>query len=179
MSNSTEDLNAFVIQTSWKGYRFRSRLEARWAVFFESLRLDWTYEPEGFSLDSGSYLPDFQIHGTYVEIKPNVAVTRASKLCGELSRVTGSNVILIQGKPWPGEYWACMFADGVSFNDAVFAGCRTCDSEIWMSSDAFATPINNNPDCDTDYWPITDKQILWEAYRKARAARFEHGEVPA
>jgi hypothetical protein len=25
------------IETSYKGYRFRSRLEARWAVFFDAL----------------------------------------------------------------------------------------------------------------------------------------------
>lgn len=26
-----------VIQTSYKGYRFRSRLEARWAVYFDTI----------------------------------------------------------------------------------------------------------------------------------------------
>ncbi len=36
------------IETKYKGCRFRSRLEARWAVFFDALGLEWWYEPEGF-----------------------------------------------------------------------------------------------------------------------------------
>ena len=63
------------IETKYKGYRFRSRLEARWAVFFDALGLDWVYEPEGFNLgEAGFYLPDFWIdYGTddrfWVEVK--------------------------------------------------------------------------------------------------------------
>src|SRR5690554_2014592 len=50
------------IQTRYKGYHFRSRLEARWAVFFDALGLEWEYEPEGFDLGNGVwYLPDFKI----------------------------------------------------------------------------------------------------------------------
>ncbi len=49
------------IETRYKGYRFRSRLEARWAVFFDALGLTWEYEPEGFELKSGRYLPDFKV----------------------------------------------------------------------------------------------------------------------
>ena len=36
------------IETTYKGYRFRSRLEARWAVFFETLGIRWKYENEGY-----------------------------------------------------------------------------------------------------------------------------------
>jgi hypothetical protein len=42
------------IETRYNGYRFRSRLEARWAVFFDELRLKYEYELEGFSLPSGA-----------------------------------------------------------------------------------------------------------------------------
>lgn len=49
------------IQTRYKGYNFRSRLEARWAVFFDALGLAWEYEPEGFQLEAGWYLPDFRV----------------------------------------------------------------------------------------------------------------------
>lgn len=60
------------IETSYKGYRFRSRLEARWAVFFDALDVLWEYENEGYDLGKdGWYLPDFWIANTwYVEIKP-------------------------------------------------------------------------------------------------------------
>lgn len=50
------------IETIYNGYRFRSRLEARWAVFFDALGVKYEYEPEGFELPSGKrYLPDFKI----------------------------------------------------------------------------------------------------------------------
>lgn len=47
------------IETVYNGYRFRSRLEARWAVFFRAVGLDYQYEPEGFEMDGIRYLPDF------------------------------------------------------------------------------------------------------------------------
>lgn len=60
------------IETVYNGYRFRSRLEARWAVFFDTLGIEYQYEPEGFDLGDGLwYLPDFYIPtwDTFVEIK--------------------------------------------------------------------------------------------------------------
>ena len=51
------------IETLYKGYRFRSRLEARWAVFFDKAGIEWEYEPEGFELGGGErYLPDFFVY---------------------------------------------------------------------------------------------------------------------
>lgn len=62
------------ITTIYNGYKFRSRLEARWAVFFKYLHLDYDYEVEGFKLENGLfYLPDFYIPSMdlYIEIKPS------------------------------------------------------------------------------------------------------------
>jgi len=69
------------IQTSYSGYKFRSRLEARWAVFFTALGLQWVYEPEGFVLQNGvHYLPDFLVTSPtglkqWYEIKPEGVTT--------------------------------------------------------------------------------------------------------
>lgn len=60
------------IETQYKGYRFRSRLEARWAVFFDALGIEYQYEPEGFDLGAaGAYLPDFYLPGLgcWIEVK--------------------------------------------------------------------------------------------------------------
>lgn len=62
------------IETVYNGYRFRSRLEARWAVFFDDAGIKYQYEPQGFELKDGSwYLPDFFLpwFNMYVEIKPS------------------------------------------------------------------------------------------------------------
>lgn len=65
-------MNIKPIETIYKGYRFRSRLEARWAVFFDQLAIKWQYEVEGFDLPGGRYLPDFYLpdYKCYFEIKP-------------------------------------------------------------------------------------------------------------
>ena len=56
------DTVAKAIETKYRGYRFRSRLEARWAVFLDAWGVSWKYEPEGYDLgDQGWYLPDFYI----------------------------------------------------------------------------------------------------------------------
>lgn len=60
------------IETEYAGCRFRSRLEARWAVFFDHLSIRWNYEPEGIDIDGMRYLPDFQLPdlaGLYIEVK--------------------------------------------------------------------------------------------------------------
>lgn len=50
------------IETEYNGYRFRSRLEARWALFFDLLGIEYEYEPEGLELSNGKrYLPDFYL----------------------------------------------------------------------------------------------------------------------
>ena len=49
------------IPTKYNGVQSRSRLEARWALFFDQLGIDYRYEFEGFQLRSGWYLPDFYL----------------------------------------------------------------------------------------------------------------------
>jgi hypothetical protein len=64
------------IETRYAGHRFRSRLEARWAVFFDALEIPWEYEPQGFVIPRANggttpYLPDFRLTecGTWIEVK--------------------------------------------------------------------------------------------------------------
>lgn len=62
------------IETEYNGYRFRSKLEAQWAVVFDFLGIRYEYEPEGFELEDGTkYLPDFYFpdQDTYGEVKPD------------------------------------------------------------------------------------------------------------
>lgn len=57
------------IETAYKGTLFRSRLEARWAAFFDRVGWSWEYEP----FDADGYIPDFLLLGAdpvLVEVKP-------------------------------------------------------------------------------------------------------------
>lgn len=68
------------IETRYDGTLFRSRLEARWAVFFDALNVRWEYEKEGYETPLGRYLPDFWLPdagmrtttggGVLFEVKP-------------------------------------------------------------------------------------------------------------
>lgn len=40
-------MNIKPIETKYNGFRFRSRLEARWASFFDMIGLKYEYEVEG------------------------------------------------------------------------------------------------------------------------------------
>lgn len=61
------------IETRYAGCRFRSRLEARWAVFFDALGIGWEYEPQGYLVGRKRrpYLPDFWLPSEriWVEVK--------------------------------------------------------------------------------------------------------------
>ena len=66
------------IETNYQGYRFRSRLEARYAVFLDALGLRWRYEAEGMEFSAGfRYLPDFYLPDwdIYLEVKPDLPQT--------------------------------------------------------------------------------------------------------
>lgn len=69
------------LPTQFNGCNFRSRLEARWSIFFNELGFRWEYEPEWFDLGNDvRYLPDFRIaypkaRGGWLwfEVKPNLS----------------------------------------------------------------------------------------------------------
>lgn len=61
------------METHYKGFRFRSRLEARWAMFYDRINLSWEFEPQPLLINGEAYLPDFLVKdewGTfYHEVK--------------------------------------------------------------------------------------------------------------
>ena len=60
------------IETRYGGCLFRSRLEARWSVFFDEMGIAWEYEKEGYKLPGGWYVPDFWLPQVrrWAEVKP-------------------------------------------------------------------------------------------------------------
>lgn len=90
------------IETKYKGYRFRSRLEARWAVFFDALGVEWEYEKEGFELgEAGRYLPDFWLpqFSLWVEVKGADCTEAERAKIDSLAKLSGKEIVIAKGVP--------------------------------------------------------------------------------
>lgn len=94
------------IETRYAGCRFRSRLEARWAVFLNSLDIPWEYEPQGYVVNGVPYLPDFLVWpGTdlafWLEIKGTFPNTAELAKARGLAEGTGIPAYVYWGQPEP------------------------------------------------------------------------------
>ena len=129
MNTKKKDINLKVIPTVYKGIKFRSRTEARWAVVFDALDADWEYEPEGLDLDDVWYLPDFVIHNfwqcqkigaklpgfadyaqenMYIEVKGSNEITREDYI--KLSKMFCSRIpLLVVGSVPSGNDWESIY----------------------------------------------------------------------
>ena len=209
------------IETEYNGYRFRSRLEARWAVFFDASKIQYEYEPEGFVLSNGDkylpdfYLPDFEL---YVEIKPFIRGNNDLRhewenKCRQFRDDTGHAILLVFGDPAT-DIWSVLFAfsyndsSGGAFKDyARFVPCGDYYSPntIVMTFGEYRDTVCVKADMTHNKNVVNEKMFIdfyWEdareyinscmsdnfnpdsndgfnlAKKKARQARFEHGEKP-
>lgn len=180
------------IETEYKGYRFRSRLEARWAVFFDMLELEWEYEAEGFILENGTrYLPDFWLPklNTFVEIKPKTENygawpkdVKAFDLANLFQKSGDSReIVILCGTPGPVE----LYEDTSSYYgfvqgdySYVWCECPDCGS-LGIQFDGRSARNKHTSDCHAmtgDKGYNRDSPRLLGAYAAARSARFEFGE---
>lgn len=153
-----------VIETSYSGYKFRSRTEARYAVFFDALGEKWEYEKEGFDLDDRDfYLPDFWLPRleTFVEIKGQKPTEDEIRKCRKLQFFTGNQVAIFSGLP--------MEKDGMLFTFTNLNGGELIESYCqWTINDGFVE-LSEYPE---------PSEMLDIAARRASEARFEHGAYP-
>lgn len=151
------------IQTRYKGYRFRSRLEARWAIYFDTLGIAWEYEVEGFNLNGEFYLPDFWLKtvNMWAEVKPGPFDRHARHLVDALASHTGAEVLMLDGTP------------EVKVYDSVLPEGGTMPYLL--------SNYHNYPQTDHRFYCWPDESEVRQpdsiaAVEAARSARFEHGE---
>ena len=194
------------IDTIYNGYRFRSRLEARWAVFFDTLGIKWEYEKEGFDLGEkfGYYLPDFYLPKlsipTWIEIKsdskiPNEELKKFKAFHDIVSyRPKTERAYILRGNPWPEEYhldflekWArcplCGRIDIMSVGtpdkktkDVDSCYCYWCDIVDRNTGSNEHAFFHEGNVVSTGESPILRHPKLLKAFQAARSARFEHGD---
>lgn len=212
------------IETEYAGCRFRSRLEARWAVFFDHLGIPWEYEPQGFDLswrlsDHGGdttlqYLPDFWLPDldVWAEVKGSLTIPEAFRLLNAAAALSsgggggchdagGNDVVLLGPIPRPDAHeiripWRLHMHKGdliaLPWNPQKSERCYWSYAREWspVAYDAGRDWATVTSHCE---WPpdeiITrllqggrvDRDIrprgIAAAYKAARSARFEHGEV--
>lgn len=118
------------IPTHYNGIDFRSRLEAKWARFFDLLGWPYEYEP----IDLSGYIPDFVLKFAkmpiYVEIKPSMTIKDLESDCQKARLATiGKRLLCLGGScELPSEYTE--FAFGIQ---AV--RLNLCDeeyAELWI-----------------------------------------------
>ncbi len=103
------------IETHYRGYRFRSRLEARWAVFFDWVGIKYRYEHDGFPLKGIWYLPDFWMpeQNCWYEIKPTWPTSRECEKAIRLCKASGQVVHILAGDVWPYAYSDLTFSPNI------------------------------------------------------------------
>ena len=167
------------IETVYNGYRFRSRLEARWAVFFDAMGIKYLYEPQGFKFDDGTtYLPDFVIYGVrhrswedeyepvIIEVKGVMAPIDEHKI----KKMSEHMPVLVLGDiPKDSDEYLRKMDDDWRFHsfsymdgDCYWATFSKYKGEAWI--------------CGPDHEQYDLGKSMDSALLKARQARFEHGE---
>lgn len=169
------------IETKYNGHRFRSRTEARWAVFLDEAGIRYEYEKEGFVLEGGiKYLPDFWLTdiGMWLEIKGGPATPEDEQKAELLARL-GKPVLLAEGPPDSRADNIRVFGlKGYSLERRFrFMNDRKNDGEFWISSGEAGFSIGPEDGPDHGKNPVI-LESLENAYTKAKEARFEHGETP-
>lgn len=185
------------IETVYNGYRFRSRLEARWAVFFDSLGISYEYEPEGLVLSDGSrYLPDFYLPQffCYLEVKrkgltDEERMTAGMKISdGERSGTWAG--IIVFGDPKDHEaYIFCQeynnssggsYRNKVAFDIDVHTRKPILIAEGDSRDRVFLDSFGNQHQIPmlTGAWRTARTAFALDAETRARQARFEYGATP-
>lgn len=134
-------MNIAAIPTVYNGIEFRSRLEAKWAAFFDMVGWKWEYEP----IDLNGYIPDFVIAGSrhpiYVEIKPSLDATELQNDCQKARLATPGRRLLMLGGTIEYEKKHVYVYD-----DSEYGVLREMRTETWNGFQCVR--INN---CDEDY----------------------------
>lgn len=167
------------IETVYKEYKMRSRLEARWATFLDHLHIEWNYEEEGYILSNGIwYLPDFHLptfdhSGTFVEVKPKKLTNEEREKCRLLCLESQQSVWLAVGVPSFMCYEVFYYNQGqVVEGDGIPNADQAENENRFFGMSAYGECGGN---INIEYRNLLGDTFI-NAVKEARAARFEHNK---
>jgi hypothetical protein len=135
------------IETMWRGFRFRSRTEARWAVFLTAAGINFEYEAEGFALPSGWYLPDFWLpeRKLWLEIKGDQPTVHELQKGTELAAASRHWLAFGIGAPDPDKYQLpCVDGEGNRFEVMLEGPARAYAAARAERFDGKGVPAENS-----------------------------------
>lgn len=161
------------IETTYKGFIFRSRVEARWAVYFDEVGIKFHYEMEGYDLSEvddtlGYYLPDFWLPQVkmWAEVKAESFSDIEARKCAALAESTGFPCLMLIGPPDTVVYFAKEPLD--------LPGLTECDyivDDQYLHENRFFGSIDLAPGCDAHNRYSRHAQ---HAVEVSRGLRFEN-----
>jgi len=164
------------IETRYAGHRFRSRTEARWAVFFDVVGIRYQYEANGFVVRSGAYLPDFWLPELrlFFEVKGEDPTDEERQKCRDLTEASECDMILAPGPPEP--VFKLLWFDRDGEHDGRFVIQRDfyIDFGFWLIGDS-EEAFRIGPTMrlgDVPHGPVSIGALA-TAYEEAASARFE------
>lgn len=156
--------NRGAVETHYDGVVFRSRLEARWAVFFNAMRVDWQYEPNRYEVGlERPYTPDFYLPRlkVFVEVKADDPSTAARHKADALAINTSIDVVVLAGDVGKARLWGF---DGDRVMVLLeWAQCELC---------ALLGLLEEDGDLECGHRRAALTGQLRDAYAAARAYRF-------
>lgn len=122
--------------TVYKGFEYRSKLEAQFASFFVHLEIDFLYEPQVFALGNVYYLPDFKLFMPdntirWIEAKGPSIYKEAALKCYRLAQETGEVAQLFCGS-WGRQTIHSFVPYGKGHKKRVWFGSHTLLDRAWF-----------------------------------------------
>jgi hypothetical protein len=184
------------IETEYKGRLFRSRTEARHAIFLDCMNEPWEYEKEGYDLPSGRYLPDFWLPrlDCWLEIKGAEPTEKEKTFCEELFQATCKGVAISWGEPKQPDFSKPIVGLEFYCHDCTdgSGGTQWWDECFWAHDEDDRLCIGSNDDhgsrefyvgaglaCPAIKLDQDVKHPVQEVgFKQMRKARFEYGQTP-
>jgi hypothetical protein len=174
---------AKAIDTWFDGQRYRSRLEARWAVFFKVLGIKSEYEVEGYTDGATCYLCDFRLpdYRYWIEIKPSMPDADEYAKADMLCEATGEPVFIFHGQLRDHRsYVSLPGADGLPIPNTGYrwTQCPHCNAlDIRFDGIARGLPCRCVEERGGE--TVRGSRLIEFALQQAATARFEHGDGAA